>query len=90
MLGAALLHIADDGVKQHHGEHDGSVDQMTDQDSEHGRGEQHIDQQIVELGEEAEDLAALAGRSEAIGTETLFSRFGLLRCEAIRPRLERC
>jgi hypothetical protein len=86
---ARPLHIADDGVEQHHGEHHGGVDHMADQHGEHRCGEQHIDQDIVELGEEAQDLAALDRRGETVGTEVLLARFGLVSSKAMPPRVER-
>jgi hypothetical protein len=63
---------------------------VADKHGERGGTEQHVDQHVVELREEAEDLASLRRRGEPIRAVVLFARFGLLRGEAIRARLERC
>jgi hypothetical protein len=88
-LGASFLDMANDGVEQDHGEHDNGVGDMADGERERGGCQQHVDQHMIELREEAKDLASFWRCRQAIGAETLLACFSLLRSEAVGPRLER-
>lgn len=78
-FGAAFLHIADQGVDQDHGEDHHRVHRVTDRKRKHGSDDQHVDQDIVKLEEEANDLASLGRRGKLVRPEAFLALDGFLR-----------
>ena len=88
-FGPAFLDEADDGVDDDHGQDHRGIDIMPDRSGEHGRAEQHIDQEIVKLPEEAANLVLLGRRGKPVRTDAFLARPGLLRGKAFHPGLQR-
>ena len=78
-LRLALLHEADDGVDQHDAEDDETVDPVAERRRHGGRREQHVDQEVVELEEEARERPALPRRGKAVRAVFQQPVTGLLR-----------
>ncbi len=57
-FGLAFLDEADDGIDQDHAQNHGGVDAMTQRAGDRGRNQQQVDQNIVELQQEAHERPA--------------------------------
>ena len=65
-LGFALLHEADDRIGQNHGEDHAGIDPVLQARRYRCRRQQHIDQDIVELRQEAKQRRARLGLRQAV------------------------
>ena len=68
VLGLPLLDETDGSIGQHHAENHARVEPVLQKGSGHGRSQQHIDQHVVELGQEAQERAARLGLGKPVGT----------------------
>ncbi len=68
-LGLALLDEADDRVDHHHTHDHGRVDVVLQPGRDRGRGQQHVDQRVVELQEEAQERSPPAWGRQAVRPE---------------------
>jgi hypothetical protein len=89
LLSAAFLDITDRRIDQDNHHHHRGVGKMADAGSEHGSGHQHIDEQIVEVGEEAQDLVLPSRGGQAIGPVTLEPRLYLFRRKTVGAGFQR-
>ena len=67
LFGPAFLDVADHRVDDHHREDHAGVDPVLEQRRDHGRGEQHIDQHVVEMREKPQDRAAPRRFGQPVG-----------------------
>ena len=81
-LGLALLDEADQGIDQHHGSDDRSIDRMPERDRRHCRSQQQMDQEIIELVQQATPGRPARRRRQGIAAEFDRSAFGFLGTEA--------
>ena len=65
-LGLAFLDVADDRVDDHHAKDDRRVDVMAEQQGHDPRGQQDVDEQVVELQGEAQQGAAPRRRRQLV------------------------
>ena len=66
LFGAAFLHEADDGVQDYYRQDDRRVAEMVEQQRDQRGGQQHIDQQVVELQQQAHQRSAPGGCRQAV------------------------
>ncbi len=67
-LGPALLDEAHDRIDQNDAQDHRGVDPFAEPRGDQGRAEQHVDQDVVKLGEEAPEWTPRRSRLEAVGT----------------------
>jgi hypothetical protein len=68
VLGLALLHEADGGIDEHHAEDDAGVEPVLQQRRDRTGGQQHIDEDVVELTQEAQQGTLALGFREEVGS----------------------
>ena len=83
VLGLALLHESDGRVDEHDAQDDAGVEPVPQQGRDPRRRQQHVDQQVVELGEEAQQRAAGLGLGQSVGAVGDQAPAGLLGAQAL-------
>ena len=81
-LGAPFLDETDDCVEQHHRNDDRGIDDVADRGGECGRGEQDVDQKVVELEQEAHQRAPLLDIGKTVRAVAIAARGGLVSAQA--------
>ena len=79
----AFLNKADRGVGEDDGQNDRRVDQVAEGCRDHGRPQEHVDQDVVEVQQEAQDRAALSGFGQTVGTVGLQAGIGFILRKAM-------
>ncbi|MNF58306.1 hypothetical protein D3C84_398580 [compost metagenome] len=88
VFGLAFLDEADHGVDQHHTEDHCGIEPFAQGQGDQGGCQQHIDQQVVELQEEALQRPGAGPFRQAVGAEAGQAAFCLLRVQACRPAVQ--
>ncbi len=88
LFGLALLQHTDGHVEQHHRQDDTGVQPVTDQRGDTRRGQQHQDQQVVELRQHAPPQTRTLGHLQPVGAVLLKALDGLRCTQAMRRHLE--
>ena len=83
LLGLALLDEADDGVDDHHAEDDAGVDPVAEGRRDRGGAEQHVDEHVVEVLEEALEQSFPGRLRQAVGADFGEAACGLVRAQAL-------
>ena len=89
-LRPALLQKPDQRVDQNHGQDHRRVARMVQRQRQRRRRKQHINQQVVELRQQAAQRPARGGLRQAVGPVSRKARGGLLRRQAVLRRLKPC
>ncbi|MCY1229607.1 hypothetical protein D9M72_419760 [compost metagenome] len=87
-LRLAFLDETDHGVDQHHAEDHRAIEPFAQGQGDQGRGQQHIDEQVVELQQEALERAGPGAFGQAVGPEAGQAALGFLRVQSGRPAVQ--
>lgn len=68
-LGFAFMQKTDQGIDEYHAQNDGGIDPMSKSRRHRGRSQQDVNQNIVELHQEAAQRSSFTRGRQAIGTE---------------------